>query len=130
MACSSRLSRLFASYALVAAAQRRGYPYHVGVVATATTFSAGEGNAGFGDYRHSGMEAIESDLRAAGALDWDNETATLLTLCSLYSLRAGRVNSVVDDPETGLFNPIGEERLVNTALDAIRILAAWDKQKA
>jgi hypothetical protein len=36
----------------------------------------------------------------------------------------------VDDPDTGTYNPVGEERLVQTALDAIRILAAWDQEKA
>jgi uridine phosphorylase len=116
--------------ALASAAQRRGYPYHIGISATAATFSAGEGSSCFGGYRFSGMDHIEADMRAARVLDWDNETATLLTLCSLYGLRAGRISTVVDDPDTGTYNPVGEERLVQTALDAIRILAAWDQEKA
>ena len=115
--------------ALIAAAERRKYQYHVGIVATAATFYAGEGVTCFGDYRHSGMDSIEEDLKAAKVLDWDNETATIFTLCNLYGLRAGRINAVVDDPNTGQYNPIGEERAIQTSLDAIRILSYWDKEK-
>jgi len=115
--------------ALIAAAEELGHRYHVGIGATASSFYAGEGVSSFNGYRHSGMEHIESDLRAAGVLDWDTESATIFTLCSLYGLRAGRINAVVDDPETGEYNPIGEERAIETALRAIEILAGWDKQK-
>jgi uridine phosphorylase len=76
------------------------------------------------------MDHLQADLRAAGVYDWDTETATLFTLSSLYGLRAGRVNAVVDDPETGRYNPSGEARAVQTALAAIKILAGWDKEKA
>lgn len=115
--------------ALIAAAERRKYRYHVGIVATAATFYAGEGVPCFGGYKHSGMNFIEEDLKVAKVLDWDNETATILTLCSLYGLRAGRINAVVDDPNTGQYNPIGEERAIQTSLDAIRILSYWDREK-
>lgn len=115
--------------ALIAAAERRGYQYHVGIVATAATFYAGEGVACYGNYKHSGMMHIEEDLKAAKVLDWDNETATIFTLCSLYGLRAGRINAVVDDPKTGQYNPIGEERAIQASLDALRILFYWDSKK-
>ncbi len=115
--------------ALIAAAQKYGFRYHVGVAATSSSFYCGEGTSGFAGYRHSGMDSIASDLAAAKVYDWDTETATLLTLASLYGLRAGRVNAVVDDPETGTYNPIGEERAVKTALEAVLILAAWDEEK-
>nr|MBN1228655.1 nucleoside phosphorylase [Anaerolineae bacterium] len=116
--------------ALVAAAQQNGFRYHVGVGATSSSFYCGEGTSGHNGYRHSAMDSIKSDLQAAGVYDWDTETATLFTLCGLYGLRAGRVNAVVDDPETGAYNPIGEANAVKTALDAVRILIAWDREKA
>ncbi|MBN1267789.1 MAG: nucleoside phosphorylase [Anaerolineales bacterium] len=115
--------------ALIAAAQDNDFRYHVGISATSSSFYCGEGSSGFNGYRHSGMDAIESDLQAARVYDWDTETATLFTLCGLYGLRAGRVNAVVDDPETGVYNPIGEANAVKTALDAVRILSAWDQDK-
>lgn len=116
--------------ALIAAAERRRYRYHVGIVASAATFYAGEGVSCYEGYRHSGMNHIEEDLKVAKVLDWDNETATIFVLCSLYGLRAGRINAVVDDPDTGQYNPIGEERAIQTSLDAIRILFYWDKLKS
>jgi uridine phosphorylase len=115
--------------ALIAAAERNKFRYHAGIVATAATFYAGEGAPCFGGYKFSGMDNIESDLRNAKVLDWDNETAPLFTLCSLYGLRAGRINAVVDDPETGHYNPIGEEKAIQTALEAMQILAYWDSKK-
>ena len=115
--------------ALIAAAQELGHPFHVGIGATASSFYAGEGISCYRGYRHSAMDSIEPDLRAAGVLDWDTETATLYTLASLYGLRAGRVNAVVDDPETGAYNPIGEQRAIETGLLAMEILHEWDQKK-
>ena len=115
--------------ALIAAAQQHGYRYHVGISATSSSFYCGEGHSGYHNYRHSAMDNIVPDLRAAGVLDWDTETATLFTLCSLYGLRAGRINAVVDNPETGLFDASGEAKAVQTALMAIKLLAAWDVKK-
>lgn len=115
--------------ALVAAAEKLGFRYHVGVVATSSSFYVGEGSSGFDGYRHSAMDSIVPDLTAAGVYDWDTETATLFTLCSIYGLRAGRINAVVDDPVTGLYNPIGEENAMKTAMEAIKILAGQDAEK-
>jgi uridine phosphorylase len=115
--------------ALIAAAEQLGHRYHVGVVATSSSFTVGEGNPGFGGYQHTAMAHIVPDLTAAGVYDWDTETATLFTLCSLYGLRAGRVNAVVDDPATGKYNPAGEAHAVQTALAAMSILAEWDAAK-
>jgi uridine phosphorylase len=115
--------------ALIAAAQQQGCAYHAGIVATSSSFYCGEGTPGFRGYTHSGMDHIVRDLRSAKVLDWDTETATLFTLCSLYGLRAGRINVVVDDPETGLYNPIGEEKGIQVAVEAIKLLASWDATK-
>ena len=115
--------------ALIAAAEAFGFPYHTGIVATSASFYCGEGTSGFKGYRHTGMDAIVPDLQAARVYDWDTETAPLFTLSSLYGLRAGRINAVVDDPDTGLYNPIGEANAIKTALRAVEILAAADKVK-
>jgi uridine phosphorylase len=115
--------------ALISAAQKFDYPFHVGIGATPASFSAGEGAPTFNGYRQAHWDHIADDLRAARTLDWDTETATIFTLASLYGLRAGRVNAVVDDPATGKYNPLGEERAIRVGLEAIRILARWDKAK-
>jgi uridine phosphorylase len=112
--------------ALVAAAQATGAPVHVGIGATASSFYAGEGIPAFRGFRSAAMAGIEDEMRDAGALDWDTETATLFTVARLRGWRAGRVNVVVDNPATGRYDPAGEPRAIDTALEAIRILARWD----
>lgn len=113
-------------WALIAAAERLGHTYHVGVSCTTGTFGAGEGRPGPGDYTQSFMTEIRSDMRRAGVYDYDTETATVFTLAGLYGRRAGRLNCSVADPKTGGHFPGGEQRAVETALEAVRILAHWD----
>jgi len=123
------LADLEVTTALISAAEQLGYPYHAGIVASATTFHAGEGSAGFEGYIQSTGKPIRDDLRMARIYDFDNETAALFTLCSLKGARAGRINVVVDNAETGAFNPDGEDRLIRTALLAVEIIARWDREK-
>ncbi len=89
---------------------------HVGVGASSSSFYAGEGIPGFGGFISASMAGIEDELRAAGVLDWDTETATLFTVARLRGWRAGRMNVVVDDRSTGRYNPIGEPRAIEVAL--------------
>ena len=114
--------------ALVAAAEAEGAPVHVGIGATSSSFYAGEGIPAFGGFVSAAMAGIEAELRDAGVLDWDTETATLFTVARLRGWRAGRMNVVVDDRTTGRYNPIGEPRAVEVALRAVRLLAAWDAE--
>ena len=115
------------TWALIAAAETQGCNYHVGIGATASSFYAGQGITCFDGYRNSKMNSVASDIQAANVYDWDSETATIFTLCSLYGLRAGRINVIVDDPDTGLYNPIGEEKAVKVVTEAVRLLMKWDK---
>lgn len=112
--------------ALVAAAKAAGAPVHVGVGATASSFYAGEGIPAFRGFRSAAMAGIEDEMRAAGVLDWDTETATLFTVARLRGWRAGRMNVVVDDRSTGRYDPAGEPRAIEVVLEAVRILAGWD----
>ena len=115
--------------ALISAAKSLGCVYHAGIVATVSSFYAGQGITCHNGYRNSRMDTIGADLKNANVYDWDSETATILTLSNLYGLRAGRVNVVVDDPDTGLYNPIGEEMAVSVTNKAIETLMEWDKHK-
>lgn len=114
--------------ALVTAAEELDAPYHVGVGATQSSFYVGGGVTSHAGYRHSGMDNLESDMRAAGVLDWDTETAPLFILGLLHNLRCGRVNAVVNDPETGEYDPFGEDRMIAVAMRAAQILDLWDSQ--
>tara|TARA_Y100000590_G_C15720911_1_gene1013509 strand:+ start:1632 stop:2471 length:840 start_codon:yes stop_codon:yes gene_type:complete len=115
--------------ALIAAAQLEGCNYHVGIGATASSFYAGQGITCLNGYRTTKMDAIVSDIKSANVYDWDTETATIFTLCNLYGLRAGRVNVIVDDPNTGLYNPAGEDDAVKVVTEAVKLLMKWDKIK-
>ena len=115
--------------ALIAAAQSEGCNFHVGIGATASSFYAGQGITCLNGYRNTKMDAIASDIKAANVYDWDTETATIFTLCNLYGLRAGRLNVIVDDPNTGLYNPTGEETAIKVVTEAVKLLMKWDKTK-
>jgi uridine phosphorylase len=114
--------------ALVEGARAVGATVHVGIGATSSSFYAGEGIPAFGGFVAAAMVGIEDELRAAGVVDWDTETATLFTVARLRGWRAGRLNVVVDDRATGRYNPIGEPRAVEAVLAAVRRLAARDAE--
>jgi uridine phosphorylase len=115
--------------ALAAACQSSGYSFHVGVTATNGTFYCGEGRPGANDYRQSFMTTIVDDFRRSGVLDWDTETATLFALGCWLGVRVGRINAVLDSPRSTESDPQAEERAVQAALNAVRILASWDEKK-
>jgi uridine phosphorylase len=116
--------------ALAAACQRKQYTFHLGVTATTGTFYCGEGRPGANNYTQSFMTTIMDDFARSGVLDWDTETATLFSLASRFGVRAGRINAVLDSPQSTQTDPQAEERAVQAALEAVKILADWDRRKA
>ena len=115
--------------ALVAAAERLGHPYHVGVTLSTDSFYAGQSRPGFEGYRPPGSEDRLEALRAANVTNVEMEAATILTLASLYGLRAGAVCTVYANRETGAFETIGERRAAETASLAVSLLAEMDDVK-
>jgi uridine phosphorylase len=116
--------------ALASACQSRGYKFHVGVTATNGTFYCGEGRPGANGYTQSFMTTIVDDFMRSGILDWDTETATLFSLAGWLGVRVGRINAVLDSPRSIQSDPQAEERAVQAGLEAMRILADWDRHKA
>lgn len=91
--------------ALVAAASERGVRFHAGITWSLDAFYARNAIAGaggtmtsmsFGDYWTQAQEQRIRDLRAAGVLNCEMEAGVLLTLASLFGLRAGAVCVVSD----------------------------------
>ena len=115
--------------ALSAACQKRQYNFHVGITATNGTFYCGEGRPGANEYTQSFMATIVDDFVRSGVLDWDTETAILFSLAGWHGARAGRINGVLDSPRSKEKDPKAEERAVLAALDAVLILADWDRIK-
>jgi len=112
--------------ALVAAAEELGYDYHLGVTCSTDSFYAGQSRPGF-----DGFEARDSDekieeLRQAGVLNFEMEAAAILTLASLYGLRAGAVCTVYANRVTGEFRTEGERKAAKTASLAVKFLAEMD----
>ena len=115
--------------ALVAAAERLGYNYHVGVTLSTDSFYAGQARPGFQGYEAPGSDELLSTLREANVANIEMEAATLLTIASLYGLRAGAVCTVYANRATGEFETVGEKRAAKTASLAVHLLAKMEQQK-
>ncbi|MFB6157213.1 MAG: nucleoside phosphorylase [Haloferacaceae archaeon] len=115
--------------ALVAAAERLGYDYRVGVTMSADGFYAGQAREGYGGYRAPGADDLLDELRAANVENVEMEASAVLTLASVYGLRAGAVCTVFADRTTGEFRVEGEGRAAECASLAVRLLARMDEVK-
>jgi uridine phosphorylase len=115
--------------ALVAAAERLGHDYHVGLTMSADSFYAGQGRQGFEGFRAAGAESLVEELRDAEVKNIEMEAAALLTIANVYGLRAGAVCSVYANRVTGEFRTAGESRAAETASLAVHLLAKMDEAK-
>jgi uridine phosphorylase len=114
--------------ALVAAAERLDHDYHVGVTASTDSFYAGQGRPGFEEFEAAGSEELVAELKAAGVLNFEMEASAILSLASLYGLRAGAVCTVYANRVTGEFRTEGENRAAETASLAAALLARMDER--
>ncbi|TWT05772.1 nucleoside phosphorylase [Reyranella sp. CPCC 100927] len=115
------------TFALVDAAAAQGLTFRVGTGATAGSFLAGQGRPAFKDYRSPEGDRIFEEMKRAGVLNFEMETAALLTLARLYHLRAGAVCSVIANRISGDWGDNGGiERACRVGAEAVRRLAAWD----
>jgi len=115
--------------ALVAAAERLGHDYHVGVTATTDSFYAGQSRPAFGGYEPPDSEALLEELRRAGVQNVEMEAAAVLTLAAVFGLRAGAVCTVYADRDTGEFAAEGQTAAAETASLAASVLARMDERK-
>ncbi|QSG09059.1 nucleoside phosphorylase [Halapricum desulfuricans] len=112
--------------ALIAAAERLGYDYHVGVTCSTDSFYAGQGRPGFEGFQARDSDELVAELRDANVLNFEMEASSILTLASLYGLRAGAVSTVYANRVTGEFRTEGERKAAKTASEAVSLLAAMD----
>ncbi|WP_380676809.1 nucleoside phosphorylase [Salinigranum sp. GCM10025319] len=115
--------------ALVAAAERLGHDYHVGLTMSADAFYAGQGREGFGGFEAAGSETLVEELQEANVANIEMEAAAILTLANLYGLRAGAVCSVFANRVTGEFLTEGESTASEVASLAVSLLARMDEVK-
>ncbi|MFB6132285.1 MAG: nucleoside phosphorylase [Halanaeroarchaeum sp.] len=115
--------------ALVAAAERLDYDYHVGLTMSADSFYAGQGRPGFAGFEAAGSEDLLDDLREANVANVEMEASAILTIANLYGLRAGAVCSIYANRVTGEFRVAGDERVAEVATLAVALLAKMDRKK-
>ncbi len=117
--------------ALVEAAESLGVRYHIGITASTDSFYVGQGRPGFGGYLPSWARDLIPDLRRMRVLNFEMESATLLTLANIYGARAGAVHAVFAQRVKDVFVPhAGEANAIRVANEAVKILSEWDKIKA
>ncbi|APE95267.1 nucleoside phosphorylase [Halodesulfurarchaeum formicicum] len=115
--------------ALVAAAERLGYDYHLGLTMSADGFYAGQGRPGFEGFRAAGSEDLVEELREANVKNIEMEASAILTLSNLYDLRAGAICSVYANRTTGEFRTEGDNKAAEVASLAVHLLAEMDRVK-
>ena len=117
--------------ALIEAAETLGVRYHVGVTASTDSFYVGQGRPGYGGYMPSWARNLIPDLRQMRVLNFEMESATLLTLANIYGVRAGAVHAVYAQRVRDVFVPhAGDADAIKVANEAVRILKEWDDVKA
>jgi len=112
--------------ALIAAAERLDYEYHVGLTCSTDSFYAGQGRPGFEEFEARGSDTLVAELRGANVLNFEMEASAILTLANLYGLRAGAVCTVYANRVTGEFRTEGERKAARTASLATHLLATMD----
>jgi uridine phosphorylase len=116
--------------ALVAAAERLGHDYHVGLTMSSDSFYAGQGRPGFEGFQAREAEGMLDELRDTNVKNIEMEAAAIMTLANIYGLRAGAICSVFANRETGEFLTEGENHAAETASLAVKLLAKMDQKKA
>jgi uridine phosphorylase len=91
----------------------------------------GQGRPGFRNYLSVEGERIFEEMKRAGVLNFEMETATLLTLSRIFGLRAGSVCSVIANRVTGAWGDGGGvEQACLVAAEAVKRLTLWDERAA
>lgn len=116
--------------ALVEAAERLGYPYHVGYSCSTGSWYCGQGRPGYKGYTQSFIQNKVEDLRRARVLNFEMETSCLFTLAGLYGLRAGSVCTAFANRKKDEMAYGGMERSIHVANLAVQILHEWDQKMA
>ncbi len=113
---------------LVEGARAEGITCHVGITASCDTFYPGqERYDSYSGYVPRRFQGITEEWRKLNVLNYEMESATVLTLCSSLGLKGGCVTGVIvrrDQREdiTPDDLKIGENNAITVAIRAIRIL--------
>jgi uridine phosphorylase len=115
--------------ALVRGARTEGIPSHTGVTASSDTFYPGqERSDSYSMYVLRRLQGQTEELRRLHVLNYEMESATLLTMCAALGLRAGCVSGVVDrwgeeEQITPEASALAQDNVIRVAVTAVRALA-------
>ena len=117
--------------ALVTAAERLGFPYHVGVTACMDSDFVGNGRPSVGGYLQPRNIEKLGTYNRAGILNTDRESSAVVTLCNLFGARGGAVFNVTDNIISGdrFKEGIGTENALILTLEGLAILHEMDNRK-
>ncbi|HEY0209567.1 uridine phosphorylase [Acerihabitans sp.] len=116
--------------ALVSAARRLGAGVHIGVTASSDTFYPGQER--YDTFSGRVVNRFKGSMRewqAMGVMNYEMESATLLTMCATQGLRAGMVAGVIvnrtqqEIPDEGIMRQT-ESAAVSIVVAAARLLLA------
>lgn len=117
--------------ALVEGAKKAGIPCHVGITASSDTFYPGEERTdAFRKYILREFVGATKEWRSLGVLNYEMESATLLTMTASMGLRGGCVTGVVNRGSTGKITAealrAGQEGAVRVAAAALEFIIKND----
>lgn len=117
----------FVTSALIKGAVEAGVKYHLGVTASSDTFYPGEERLdSFREYKLRRFRGATDEWKALGVLNYEMESATVLTLTASMGLKGGCVTGVVNKGSTGKITgtalKIGERSAVRAAVAALSYL--------
>jgi uridine phosphorylase len=121
----------YVTLALVAACERLGFRYGLGLAHTVGSFYIGQGrplNEDGSGYWPSFANNILSDLAAAKVTNIEMECSAHFVIGRLHGMRMGAVLSVISNRVLDRWGDNGgEDKACLAACEAVRILAEWDK---
>ena len=114
--------------ALMAAAMVSGVRYHVGITASSDTFYPGEERSdSFRKYKMRRFRGLTEEMRALNVLNFEMESATVLTLTASMGLAGGCVTGVVNRGSTGRVTrdslKLGSENAIDVAVRCAGLLS-------
>ncbi|NKE73241.1 uridine phosphorylase [Candidatus Manganitrophus noduliformans] len=116
--------------------EREGISTHVGITASSDTFYAGEERTdGFSHYLLRRLRGLTEEMKRLHVLNFEMESATLLTMCAALGLKGGVITGVVnrrrkkEEKITPERLRAGEENVIRVALTAAERLLALRKKE-
>ncbi len=118
--------------ALIASAERKKYPYHVGITATASGFYGAQGR----DLEKFPTKNpdLPDRLGKLNVLNFEMESSTLFTLASLAKFKAGTICAIFANRQTKTFitdekKHAAEQQAIECGLEAVLILKKMEQEK-